>query len=200
MTAPCQTSRFQSRELPIDSFEAWKQIDEFPGYEVSNFGRVRSWRVGGNGARKIPESPRMLFQRDNQNGYPCVNLFNDTGSHLITVHSLVLSAFVCPRPSGYEAAHLNGDRSDRRLSNLTWVTKSTNEFHKKLHGTSADGERSYRARITVAQASEIKRRADAGASGRILAGEFGISETSVRSIKSGKSWSWAIAEYDARNL
>ncbi len=192
MTAPVeQTSRFKSRAIKIDTYEAWRAMDGFDGYEVSNFGRVRSWFVGGGNLRKRSEEPRIITQRDNQNGYPCVSLSRSTEQKLLTVHGLVLTAFICQRPGGYEAAHLNGDRS---------VTSSTNEFHKKLHGTSADGERSYRARVTTAQASEIKRRALAGESSASLAREFGICRSSVYAMKIGKSWSWAISEYDARNM
>jgi hypothetical protein len=42
------------------------------------------------------------------------------------VHTLVLAAFVCPRPPGYDIDHVNGIRSDNRLVNLEYVSTSEN--------------------------------------------------------------------------
>lgn len=43
-----------------------------------------------------------------------------------TVHTLVLEAFVGPRPDGADACHENGNRRDARLTNLRWDSRSGN--------------------------------------------------------------------------
>jgi hypothetical protein len=51
------------------------------------------------------------------------------------VHTLVLEAFVGPRPPGKEACHGNGQPGDNRLSNLRWGTRSENIADAVRHGT-----------------------------------------------------------------
>jgi hypothetical protein len=51
-----------------------------------------------------------------------------------TVHSLVMLAFVGPRPDGLEVCHNNGVASDNRLSNLRYDTRSENNVDSSKHG------------------------------------------------------------------
>ena len=50
----------------------------------------------------------------------------------ILVHHAVLSAWVCPRPEGYECDHLNGNSLDNRVENLQWVTHQENMHRRKV--------------------------------------------------------------------
>lgn len=47
------------------------------------------------------------------------------------IHKLVLEAFVGERPSGMQACHGNGDKTDNRLVNLRWDTVKANHRDKK---------------------------------------------------------------------
>ena len=111
--------------------EIWKPIPGYKGYEASDLGRVRSWR--GRWGRT---EPRLLALRLS-NGYPGVGLYKDDGvsRDARSVHSLVAQAFIGPRPEGYEVRHLNGDRTDNRLSNLAYGTPSENKLDAVSHGT-----------------------------------------------------------------
>jgi hypothetical protein len=51
------------------------------------------------------------------------------------IHTLVLEAFVGPRPPGLVACHGNGDHFDNRLRNLRWGTYSDNAYDQVRHGT-----------------------------------------------------------------
>jgi len=66
----------------------------------------------------------------------------------VFVHTLVLTAFVGPRPPSLEARHLNGNPQDNRWpENLAWGTHSENEKDKIKHGTNIH-KRDQRGRFT----------------------------------------------------
>jgi hypothetical protein len=109
----------------ISSAPNWRAVPGYEGYySVSDCGLVRSDRFG-----------RMLKPARNHKGYLVVALCRGNARKFQRVHVLVLAAFVGPRASGMETAHLNGKRDDNRLENLKWATHSENESHKVAHGT-----------------------------------------------------------------
>jgi len=115
--------------------EIWRSIVDCPGYEVSNRGRVRSInRVGVDGRRV---HGRILTG----------SLSGSTGARLTVrlhrpdgtvakryIHSLVLEAFIGPRPRGCVARHINDDGMNNALSNLRWGTKSQNGYDAVANG------------------------------------------------------------------
>lgn len=108
--------------------ERWLPVAEFPGYEVSDHGRVRSIdriSVHKNG-RTFNLRGRVLKQGTLPPwGYKTVHMGG--GSHTGRyIHRLVLEAFVGPCPDGMEGCHKNCNTADNRLSNLRWDTKSGN--------------------------------------------------------------------------
>lgn len=115
--------------------EGWLLIADYPLYEVSSLGRVRSWIRGG------PEA--LVLKQFHGHGYPRVNLYPARGGRArsVVVHKLVLEAFVGPRPDGMVACHNNGNQKDNRPDNLRWGTVLDNAADKTIHGTVASGER-----------------------------------------------------------
>lgn len=115
--------------------EVWKSCVGFPGYEVSNLGRVRSLEMekwGGPVAGFYTQAGRILRPGIASTGYPTVALGR---GNTRTVHSLVSDAFLGPLPHGMEVRHDNGIRSDPRLSNLLHGTRSQNIADAYRHGT-----------------------------------------------------------------
>ena len=118
----------QERWLPVPGYEGY--------YEVSDHGNVRSVdRMVPRGDHMLTRRGRVLAPVDNGHGYPRVQLGRYGKYDFQQVHRLVLQAFVGPCPDGMEACHNDGDRSDARLSNLRWDTRSSNQFDRRLHGT-----------------------------------------------------------------
>jgi hypothetical protein len=105
---------------------AWKPIPTFPGYFVSDDGRVLS---------RKRKQPRLLSIATDREGRPLVALRQD--GRLVTrrVHVLMLLAFVGPRPDGHVIRHLDGDPTNNILSNLAYGTHSDNGFDAVAHGT-----------------------------------------------------------------
>ncbi|CQD07126.1 NUMOD4 motif protein [Mycolicibacterium conceptionense] len=111
--------------------EIWLPVVGYEGlYSVSSLGTVRSEartvQLSNGFTRNLPT--RILSAAPNGDGYPTVNLsFPGQPSRTLYVHDLVLAAFVGPKPNGQEARHLNDSKSDCRLSNLAYGTRSDNQ-------------------------------------------------------------------------
>ena len=119
----------------MQSTEKWLPVVGYEGiYEVSDLGRVRGVdRITAKGAFK--KGAMKAIQIGKSHGYPVVSLSKGGREKTRTIHTLVLSAFVGPRPDDFEACHNNGIRNDARLSNLRWDTRSANQSDKRTHGT-----------------------------------------------------------------
>lgn len=94
--------------------EEWRPVAGYIGrYEVSSLGRIWShW------------SKRVMRPRIGGPGYPAVELKKSGSVSPRYVHHLVAEAFLGPRPQGAEIRHLNGDKTDNRLINLRYGTRS----------------------------------------------------------------------------
>ena len=97
--------------------EEWKQVFDFPDYEISNLGRVRSNK------RK---TPIILKQSYYSNGYTFVLLYNGNNKKSCLVHRLVLENFQpCINMKELQVNHINCIRDDNRLENLEWTPKKS---------------------------------------------------------------------------
>lgn len=59
-----------------------------------------------------------------------VGLGKNGKTHQLLVHRLVAQTFIPNPENKQEVNHKNGVRTDNRVENLEWVTKSENEIHK----------------------------------------------------------------------
>lgn len=112
--------------------ENWLLILDFPGYRASDLGRVESMTrrvpTKGGGTRLVPG--RILSQvkvgGTKERRYNAVTLYRDGVPHQITVHTLILTTFIGPRPAGTQACHDDDDTNNNALSNLYWGTPKQN--------------------------------------------------------------------------
>lgn len=105
--------------------ENWKEIAGYEKYFVSDKGRVKSLKRGGE---------RILKPQFNKKGYLIVNLSKNGKVRGFLVHRLVAEAFV-PNPKNLpEVDHLNDNPADCRADNLEWVTHSENIRRKFWRG------------------------------------------------------------------
>lgn len=117
--------------------EEWKDIKDFPGYQVSNKGQVRSFwkkkkKVGtwGGYDRVLSDEPRILLQSDDGNGYMKVFLQNDVKRRCVKVHRLVAEAFI-PNddPKKDTIDHIISGpegKLDNSVENLRWISRREN--------------------------------------------------------------------------
>ena len=94
----------------------WRPTFVFPDYySVSENGEVRSERSG-----------KILRPATDKDGYLYYVLCVDSDRHTIKGHRLVAMAFI-PNPDGKPTIdHINGIKTDNRVSNLRWVTNKEN--------------------------------------------------------------------------
>lgn len=112
--------------MNIDDREVWRTIVDFPRYEVSNYGRVRS----NIGKRKI------LKAFDTNKGYYCVRLSREVKQKGVyntkdfKVHRLVAKYFCENYTEECEVHHINRLRCDNKATNLLCLTRKA---HAELH-------------------------------------------------------------------
>ena len=107
------------------TLETWLKIPSQEGYEVSDFGRVRSVDrtvVTVHGHERV-YGGRVLRPGKTRSGHLTVACGKGNSRY---VHDLVLEAFVGPRPPGMECLHEDDVSNDNRLERLRWGTRSEN--------------------------------------------------------------------------
>jgi hypothetical protein len=162
------------RWLPVPGYEG--------SYEISDRGDV--WSLPRNG-----KCGRLLRPSRDRAGYMHVGLCRAGVMKNLTVHRLVMAAFVGPCPDGLETRHLDGNPSNNAWpDNLAYGTAEENLADKLRHGTTGRGERNPRHKLTTDDVREIHRRFEVGESKRSLARSFGVTPPMVRNILAGTAW------------
>lgn len=173
--------------------EIWKAVPGCEGlYEVSTLGRMK--RLAG---RILASDGRMLPVREcilkpfscGQEGYCGVKISVGGRKRNMYVHHAVMRTFVGPPPEGLEILHDNNSRTDCRLSNLHYGTKSENAQDRWRHGTIAIGERNPRA---VMDEEKVLLMRSLYATGKhstyALAARFGVQQMTAWKIVARKTW------------
>jgi hypothetical protein len=174
--------------------ERWKPVVGWEGfYEVSDRGRVRTVEraisMPQGGARLVHR--RIKKSTPIQSGYHYVCLKGQGRQRRVRqVHALVLEAFVGPKPEGEETRHLDGDRSNNRLSNLCYGTRKENMADAIKHGTTNRGDRNPNVKLTAHDVDAIRLLGDEGVALADIAGAFSISFAQAGRIIRRERWAW----------
>lgn len=102
--------------------EIWKDVCD--GYKVSNYGRVLSLAKTTIRGRKYD---KILSASKKDNGYYTVSI-NGNNEY---VHRLVAKAFIDNPNNFNEINYKDEDKSNNRVDNLEWCTKSYNVSYSK---------------------------------------------------------------------
>lgn len=165
------------------NYEIWKDIEEDPGYQISNMGRIRSFKR---------EKMIIIKLGTNQKGYQFINLFKNSKYHNERIHSLVIQYFGPPKPSPeHECNHKDGDKSNNWWTNLEWLTHKQNVNHAVKMGLwgSSKGENCNLSKLTEKQVIKIRKLHQSGNYTNIeISLAFKISQTCFYGIINKKTW------------
>jgi len=160
----------------------WRELAEFPDYDISPEGLVRS-RNPFNG----PE-PKILSGTVTPTGYTAFILRKGKKPCRRLLHRLLAVTFI-PNPLGLtDVAHEDGNPSHNEIVNLRWSTHRDNQMDMRRHGTMQDGEKCVTCKISENDARNIQIRANRGERQISLAREYGISRSQVSRIVLGQRW------------
>lgn len=170
--------------------EAWRSIHGFPGYQVSDLGRVRSFKSG--------ELLGSLILKPSRGGgakRAIVTLYRDAVPHYRLVARLVCRAFHGEPMDGQQAAHGDGDVFNDRADNLRWATASENSADRDRHGRTSRGARHYAAKLSDGDVRSIRAAYEtAKSAGRVygvvtgLAKRHGVAVSCIEDIVYGRKW------------
>ena len=178
-------NHFHSDHAKIAGLE-FREIPGFPGYGVGSDGTVWSnLQKSGPGLPREFGAVWFALKPDvGDKGHLRVALWKDGSPTRKLVHHIVLETFVGPRPSGMEGCHFpDGDPSNNYVSNLRWDTPQGNWRDRKAHGHA----RAW-SKISAADVIRIHEFGRTGMNLKDIAAAFGISDTQVSNILSGRSW------------
>lgn len=94
----------------------WKEVKGYSNYEVSSEGDIRN-----------KETKQLITPHINKTGYYSLKLYQDHKPYTKMVHRLVAVTFM--GESDLEVNHIDGNKTNNRVSNLEYVSHSENIKH-----------------------------------------------------------------------
>lgn len=172
--------------------EKWAIIDlPYPtkafDYLISNYGRIIS-------RDRVTQDERLL-KTGYLRGYERLSVSgaDRRKSNGLYIHKLVADYFV-PKPDDktYYVHHIDGDRSNNRHTNITWIPyevwKAKVDKSKREKTNYRDPSRK-NIKLTEAKVALIKRYLLEGKTRKkMIAKRFGITHTQLNRIASGENW------------
>lgn len=169
--------------------EEWRDIEGYEGlYQVSNLGRIKALE------RTVIVPERIMTASTTKNGYSQVRLTKDKEAISILIHRIVAKAFI-PNPDNKpEVNHKAGIKTDNRVSELEWNTKSENQTHshrvlrKKSNLKPQKGTNNGLSKLNWGDVQEIKALLAIGTSQRSIAKHYKVSQVTISNIHQNKIW------------
>lgn len=127
--------------------ETWKPIKNYPEYQVSDFGNVKS------------KMNQLMKPRKDKDGYLLIDLYKNGIMKNMRIHRLVAETFELPKRKDQKTVdHIDGDRSNNNLSNLRYANQSEQAFNRYTWKNNTSGFKGvdfdqhtnkYRSRIQI---------------------------------------------------
>ena len=174
--------------------EVWKDIPNYESfYQVSNMGRVKGLDrliVQKNGVLKKVKGV-ILKQATTIHGYKRVCLRRDDNKTMAVVHRLVMLAFKYNGKKKF-VNHIDGNKTNNKLSNLEWCTPQENSQHAKVNKlmNNSYGSKNGATKLTESNVLSILEGASDGFTASDMAKYYGVTKATVLALLNGYTWSW----------
>ena len=121
-------------EDKIEVGELWKDIEDYPTYQVSTEGRIRRkarmQNVGIKNVKKAFKEERILKPLKLTKGYLGIILYDEKmKAKTFKIHRLVAKAFIRNPDNLPQVNHLDGNKENNSVSNLEWCNQIQNMKH-----------------------------------------------------------------------
>jgi hypothetical protein len=162
-------------------------VEKPPRYEVSNFGRLRSFQNNEKGE---------IIKGSVIQGYKSLNIRLPKGKSFNRyVHKLIAETFVeKPSIDHKFVIHLDFDKQSNHYENLKWVTKDEMVAHNKLNPAVINKpipQRTKNYKLTETKVRMIKKMLQHDNTRlKMIAKQFGITHTQLNRIRSGENWGY----------
>lgn len=177
----------------------WRQLHDFPDYEVSNDGVVRRLTSSPNNSFK---AGHIIKPRLHAKGYIKYSLSMLGGARRTSMaHQLVAVAFLPSAPSdNHILLHKNDNKLDNRVENLRWGTAAENSRDAIANGRIQLADRHSSARKpwtrprgaahTAAKLTEddVREILKSPSNGVLLARKYGVDSAIIYRIRQGVIW------------
>jgi hypothetical protein len=169
----------------IEILERWLPVVGHEGYEVSNWGRVRSIArtldCGGNQQRghvRFYKGRLLSPWIVKSSGYLNVSIY----SKKFHIAHLVAEAWIGPRPGGFQIDHKDGNKQNNCVWNLRYVTPKENTNAGNYTRQVARGKKNGKTKLSDADVIEIRRLKIEGMTYKEIAKMFNVNSGYVRKI------------------
>lgn len=163
--------------------ESMKQIPGFPGYAITEDGRI--WSGCHKGAYLTISLGRDGDQR--------VHLYRNKKRYTRAVHKLVLEAYIGPCPKDMVGQHKDGNLTNNKRSNLKWGTRGEIQDARVERGVHVAlgkyDEDHFASKLSNQERRMIHSRYRArGCTQRGLAAQFGVTQPTICRIVHESRW------------
>ncbi len=175
------------RRLRKINDEVWKEIPYADKhYEVSNYGRVKSYCYDKIDGRIV--KPGVI------KGFFNVSFMSGGKKKSFLVHKITAELFIAKTEELQDTViHLDWNKSNNHFSNLQWVTK--NESYKRMFKRIHDKRRNSKekvitySKLNAEDVLQIKSMLNRRITQNVIAKLFCVSEMQITRIKRGENWS-----------
>jgi len=175
---------------------SFDEVENPPRYEVSNYGRLRSFQTGSRVSTTTTDrqtSVGTIIKGSTIQGYRSLNIRAEGKTLNRYVHKLVASHFCQPSgPDDTYVIHLDYDKLNNFYQNLRFVTKEEMIEHNRQNPNLKDRvvkRATSNYKLTESKVKIIKKllRNDKNRL-KMIAKQFGITHTQLNRIRSGENW------------
>jgi len=169
--------------------EVWKRLhlkgfDNGVKYEISNYGRVKSFAYDKENGR--------ILKGGMVQGYPMV-AFSKYNEKRISryIHKLVAENFLEKETTEQRyVIHFDFNKENNYFRNLKWATKAEKEAHLNRNPKFIASKKKIKySKLTESDVIRIKQMLARGKTRlRVIAKQFGITHTQLNRIRKGENW------------